>query len=103
MRSVGTRDTRGTSVAIGMFLQFLAPVWVALLAPRVSRVPTERIVYPALAIAFGGLVVILAPSLLGEGIRLSAGGVAAESLIPSPRRDGARMTTSPPKAMASAG
>jgi len=68
---------RGTSVAIGMFLQFLAPVWVALLAPRVSRVPTERIVYPALAIAFGGLVVILAPSLLGEGIRLSAGGVAA--------------------------
>lgn len=68
---------RGTSVAIGMFLQFLAPVWVALLAPRVSRVPTERIVYPALAIALGGLVVILAPSLLGEGIRLSAGGVAA--------------------------
>jgi drug/metabolite transporter (DMT)-like permease len=68
---------RGTSVAIGMFLQFLAPVWVALLAPRVSRVPTERIVYPALAIALGGLVVILAPSLLSEGIRLSAGGVAA--------------------------
>ena len=28
---------RGTSVAIGMFLQFLAPVWVALLAPRVFR------------------------------------------------------------------
>ena len=68
---------RGTSVAIGMFLQFLAPVWVALLAPRVFRVSTERIVYPALAIALGGLVVILAPSLLGEGIRLSAGGVAA--------------------------
>jgi drug/metabolite transporter, DME family len=68
---------RGTSVAIGMFLQFLAPVWVALLAPRVSRVPTERIVYPALVVALGGLVVILAPSLLGEGIRLSAGGVAA--------------------------
>ena len=42
---------RGTSVAIGMFLQFLAPVWVALLAPRVFRVPTERIVYPALGVA----------------------------------------------------
>ena len=26
---------RSTSVAIGMFLQFLAPVWVALAAPRV--------------------------------------------------------------------
>ena len=68
---------RGTSVAIGMFLQFLAPVWVALLAPRVFRVPTERIVYPALAVALGGLAVILAPALLGEGLKLSAAGVAA--------------------------
>ena len=68
---------RGTSVAIGMFLQFLAPVWVALLAPRVFRVRTERIVYPALAVALAGLVVILAPTLLGEGIRISLGGVAA--------------------------
>ena len=68
---------RGTSVAIGMFLQFLAPVWVALLAPRVFRVPTERIVYPALAVALAGLAVILAPSLLGEGITVSAGGVVA--------------------------
>ena len=68
---------RGTSVAIGMFLQFLAPVWVALIAPRVFRVATERIVYPALAIALTGLAVILAPSLAGEGVRLSAGGVAA--------------------------
>jgi DME family drug/metabolite transporter len=68
---------RGTSVAIGMFLQFLAPVWVALLAPRVFRAPTERIVYPALAIALAGLAVILTPSLLGDGIRLSPAGVAA--------------------------
>jgi drug/metabolite transporter (DMT)-like permease len=68
---------RDTSVAIGMFLQFLAPVWVALIAPRVSRARTEAIVYPALAIALAGLAVILAPSLLGEGIRLSPWGVAA--------------------------
>jgi drug/metabolite transporter (DMT)-like permease len=68
---------RGTSVAIGMFLQFLAPVWVALIAPRVFRARTEAIVYPALAIALAGLAVILAPSLLGEGIRLSAWGVTA--------------------------
>ncbi len=68
---------RGTSVAIGMFLQFLAPVWVAILAPRVFRTRTERIVYPALLLALVGLAVILTPSLLGEGIRLSAGGVAA--------------------------
>lgn len=68
---------RGTSVAIGMFLQFLAPVWVALIAPRVFRSRTESIVYPALACALAGLAVILAPSLLGEGVRLSTTGVAA--------------------------
>jgi drug/metabolite transporter (DMT)-like permease len=68
---------RGTSVAIGMFLQFLAPVWVALIAPRIFRVRTEVIVYPALAIALAGLTVILAPSLLGEGIKLSPWGVTA--------------------------
>jgi drug/metabolite transporter (DMT)-like permease len=68
---------RDTSVAIGMFLQFLAPVWVALIAPRVFRVRTESIVYPALAVALAGLAVILTPSLLGEGIRLSPWGVAA--------------------------
>ena len=68
---------RGTSVAIGMFLQFLAPVWVALLAPRVFRARTERIVYPALGIALAGLAVILTPSLLGEGVRVSTGGVIA--------------------------
>jgi len=68
---------RDTSVAIGMFLLFLAPVWVAVLAPRVSRTRTERVVYPALAIALGGFAVILAPSLLGEGVRLSPAGVAA--------------------------
>ncbi len=68
---------RGTSVAIGMFLQFLAPVWVALIAPRIFRARTEAIVYPALAIALAGLVVILAPSLLGEGIKLSPWSVTA--------------------------
>jgi drug/metabolite transporter (DMT)-like permease len=68
---------RDTSVAIGMFLQFLAPVWVALIAPRVFRVRTESIVYPALGVALAGLAVILTPSLLGEGVRLSPWGVAA--------------------------
>jgi drug/metabolite transporter (DMT)-like permease len=68
---------RGTSVAIGMFLQFLAPVWVALIAPRIFRSRTEPIVYPALAIALAGLAVILTPALLGEGIKLSPWGVTA--------------------------
>ena len=57
---------RDTSVAVGMFLQFLAPVWVALIAPRVFRARTEPIVYPALAVALAGLAVILTPSLLRQ-------------------------------------
>jgi drug/metabolite transporter (DMT)-like permease len=68
---------RATGVAIGMFLQFLAPVWVAVVAPRVLGTRTDRIVYPALALALGGLAVILAPSLLGDGARLPWWGVAA--------------------------
>lgn len=68
---------RGTNVAVGMFLQFLAPVWVALIAPRVSRARTERVVYPALAVALAGLAVILAPALRGGGVTLSTWGVAA--------------------------
>lgn len=68
---------RDTSVAIGMFLLFLAPVWVALLAPRVFRSRTERVVYPALLLALAGLAAILVPSLLGEGARLSTAGVTA--------------------------
>ena len=68
---------RDTSVAIGMFLLFLAPVWVALVAPRVFRSRTERIVYPALLLALAGLAAILVPSLIGDGVELSAAGVAA--------------------------
>jgi drug/metabolite transporter (DMT)-like permease len=68
---------RSAGVAIGMFLQFMAPVWVALLAPRVFGVPTERIVYPALGLALGGLAVILAPVLFGTGVHVSPAGVAA--------------------------
>jgi drug/metabolite transporter (DMT)-like permease len=44
-----------TSVAIAMFLLFLMPVWVALMAPRVFHSPREPIVFPALALALAGL------------------------------------------------
>ncbi len=68
---------RATGVAVGMFLQFLAPVWVAVVAPRVLGARTDRIVYPALVLALAGLAVILTPSLLGDGARLPWWGVAA--------------------------
>ena len=60
-----------------MFLLFLVPVWVALSAPRVFRARDEPIVWPALALALAGLAVILIPSLLGEGVKLSLVGLAA--------------------------
>ncbi len=68
---------RENGVAVGMFLQFLAPVWVAVIAPRVLRARTDRVVYPALAVALTGLGVILAPSLTGFGGGLSWWGVGS--------------------------
>jgi len=68
---------RQTSVAIAMFLLFLMPVWVALVAPRVFRSPREPMVWPALGLALTGLAVILVPDLLGEGMKLSALGLLA--------------------------
>ena len=66
-----------TSVAIAMFLLFLMPVWVALIAPRVFHSPRETIVWPALALALTGLAVILLPDLLGESVELSLVGLLA--------------------------
>jgi drug/metabolite transporter (DMT)-like permease len=66
-----------TSVAIAMFLLFLMPVWVALVAPRVFHSPREPIVWPALALALAGLAVILVPDLLGEGLTISLVGLLA--------------------------
>jgi len=66
-----------TSVAVAMFLLFLMPVWVALMAPRVFRSPREPIVWPALALALTGLAVILLPDLLGKGVELSVIGLLA--------------------------
>ena len=66
-----------TSVAIAMFLLFLMPVWVALAAPRLFHSPREPIVFPALALALAGLLVILLPDLIGEGVKLSLVGLLA--------------------------
>jgi drug/metabolite transporter (DMT)-like permease len=69
-----------TSVAIAMFLLFLMPVWVALIAPRVFHSPREPILWPALGLALAGLAVILLPDLLGESVTLSLAGLLAALL-----------------------
>jgi drug/metabolite transporter (DMT)-like permease len=66
---------RTMNVAVGMFLAYLAPVYVAVAAPRLLRQPTERVVYAALALALGGIAVMLAPSLTGASVHLSVTGV----------------------------
>jgi drug/metabolite transporter (DMT)-like permease len=68
---------RETGVAIGMFLEFMAPVWVAVVAPRVFRTRTEPVVYVALAVALGGLTTILWPTIAGEAMHVSATGMLA--------------------------
>ena len=67
---------RYTGVAVATFFLFMQPVWVALLAPRLLKTPTERVVYLSLAVALGGLGVIIVPSLLGSGATFSAVGLA---------------------------
>jgi drug/metabolite transporter (DMT)-like permease len=71
---------RHTNVAIAMFLLFLMPVWIALLAPRLFHAPRAPIVWPALILALAGLAVILVPDVLGTGVSLSLVGLLAALL-----------------------
>jgi drug/metabolite transporter (DMT)-like permease len=66
---------RATGVAVATFFLFMQPVWVAFLAPRLLKTPTERVVYLSLGVALAGLGVILLPSLVGAGVSISAVGV----------------------------
>lgn len=70
---------RYANVAVAMFLSFMAPVYVAVMAPRVFRQPTGRSVFAALGLALAGLAVMLLPALGGGGLAadLTAGGVIA--------------------------
>lgn len=66
---------RATGVAVAIFLSYLAPVYLAFVAPRVLKEKTEPVVYAALAIGLAGMALILVPGLLFEGARLSAAGL----------------------------
>ena len=66
---------RSAGVAVAIFLSYLAPVYLAFVAPRILHEDTDRIVYLALAIGLAGMAVILVPGLLLEGTQLSAAGL----------------------------
>ncbi len=66
-------------VAVATFVYYLQPLWVALLAPRILHVTTERVVFIAMPVAFAGLTLVLGPSFSEAG-SLSVTGVAAALL-----------------------
>jgi drug/metabolite transporter (DMT)-like permease len=68
---------RGTNVAVAFFLLYTAPVYVALLAPRLLHEETDNVVYLALAVALAGMAAIVVPDLLGHGAAADALGVVA--------------------------
>ena len=65
-----------TSVAIAMFLLFLAPVWVAPVAPRVFTLADRAVVYPRSAWRWPAWRVILVP-MLSAGASTSRSRVVA--------------------------
>ncbi len=66
---------RYTGVAVAIFLSYLAPVYLAFVAPRILHEPTDRVVYVALAIGVAGMALILVPGLVLEGLKLSGPGL----------------------------
>jgi drug/metabolite transporter (DMT)-like permease len=84
---------RHTGVAIGMFLQFMAPVWVALAAPRLLRTATDAVVYPALALALGGLAAHVTVLGIGYGVAASVGYAAFQMVVKDLTNRGVRAVT----------
>lgn len=59
---------RTSSVTVGVSLEYTAPVWVALLAPLVLRTRRRGVDMVAVAIAVGGMALLVLPAVAaGEG------------------------------------
>jgi DME family drug/metabolite transporter len=67
---------RHLDVALAVFLSYMSPIYIALVAPRLLKQRTEPVVVAALALAVSGIVVMLAPGLLDPALRVSTLGVA---------------------------
>jgi drug/metabolite transporter (DMT)-like permease len=66
---------RQTGVAVAIFLSYLAPVYVAFVAPHLEGGRTEAAVYAALGVGLAGMALILVPGLIGESVRLTPYGL----------------------------
>lgn len=67
---------RRLDVALAVFLSYMSPIYIALIAPRLLRQRTEPAVVAALALAVSGIAVMLAPGLFDPDLRVSPLGVA---------------------------
>jgi drug/metabolite transporter (DMT)-like permease len=81
---------RLANVAIGIALEYMAPVYIVLVAPAVLHTRRERSDTVAVAVAAAGMVLIVVPSLTlagsrnllpGVGCGIAAGGFYATSLL----------------------
>ena len=66
---------RYLDIALAVFLSYLSPIYIALVAPRLLKQRTEPIVVAALVLSLAGIVVMLAPGLFDPALRVSLAGV----------------------------
>jgi len=66
---------RQTGVAVAIFLSYLAPLYIAFVAPHLEGGRTEGAVYAALGVGLAGMALILVPGLTGESVRLTPYGL----------------------------
>jgi drug/metabolite transporter (DMT)-like permease len=66
---------RCMDVALAVFLSYMSPIYIALLAPHVLKQRTEPVVALALALSLAGIVTMLAPGWLDPNLRVSTLGI----------------------------
>jgi DME family drug/metabolite transporter len=66
---------RYMDVALAVFLSYMSPIYIALLAPRLLKQRTEGVVVIALVLSVAGIVVMLAPGWLNPDLKVSTMGV----------------------------
>ena len=67
---------RRLDVALAVFLSYMSPIYIALIAPRLLKQRTEPVVVVALVLAVSGIAAMLAPGLFEPGLRAAPDGIA---------------------------
>lgn len=67
---------RTSNVTVGVSLEYMAPVWVALLAPWVLRTRRQAVDMVAVAVAVGGMVLLVLPAVTAGNGDVTIPGIA---------------------------